>query len=309
MLAETGRGLNASRNLWLSVLIVAASPGLGLSQELAFLGPCGTYSEEAANTYRARANDIRSTVPMASITEVVGAVTSGKVYRGIIPAESTRAGVPAETAGLILRNLDPGFRILDEVTIPIELQLLGKPGTAVSRIREILSHPNALKEAGEYLRTHFPDVPLRETPSTAAAAETVSKGDGTTAAIAGHASAQLFALEALASGIQDDKNNATSFWVISPASLPLVEKAPNRIVIALEAPPDSPLLSAMLSSLYKAHFSVVSLTSAPLPGKIHGYRYVTLLRSERPVPLERIQKALKNPRASVGAILLLGAFH
>jgi prephenate dehydratase len=279
MLAETRRRQpNVSRKIWrvlrLSAAILAASPSFVAPQELAFLGPRGTYSEEAANTYRERATDVRSTVPMSSITEVVGAVTSGKAERGIIPAESTRAGVPIETAGLILRNLDPGFRIIDEMTISIELQLLGKPGTALSGIREILSHPNALKEAGEYLRAHFRDVPLRETPSTAAAAETVSKGDGTTAAIAGRAAAQLFALETLASAIQDDKDNATSFWVIAPASQPVVEKTPNRIVIALEAPPGSALLSSTLADLYKERFSVVSLSSAPLPGEIHGYRYV-----------------------------------
>jgi len=171
----------------LSLLILGWNSHLLAAQDLAFLGPRGTYSEEAADIYRSRATDIRSTTPMASITDVVAAVASGRAQRGIIPVESTRAGMPQETSALLFRGLDPGFRVVAEITIPIDLQLLVKPGSTADGVREILSHPNALKEAGEYLRSHFRDVPLREMASTAAAAEVVAKGDGTTAAIAGRA--------------------------------------------------------------------------------------------------------------------------
>lgn len=75
-----------------------------------------------------------------------------------------------ETHRLLLGPQDPGWRAIADVTIPISNNLLVKPGIKASDLKKIVSHPEALKECAKWLSANFPQVPLEEVSSTAAAA-------------------------------------------------------------------------------------------------------------------------------------------
>lgn len=289
--------------------LAGVSTACAQPMELGFLGPRGTYSEQAAEAFRAGDPKIQATKPLPSITAVVEAVAKGEVQQGIVPAVATVSGFPAETSRLLFQSADPGVRIIGEVTIRIDSYLLAKPGTKLVDVKRILSHPNALKEAAAYLKRELPDVPLEETRSTAAAAQAVAEGDGTTAAVAGPAAARLFGLGSLADRIQDDKENATSFWAVTSKLAFTPPPEADRLVFLVDAPPGSPALSRLVRRLWSTGLSIVHVNSAPLPGPIMGFRYVALFAAEKPLPVGTLMTALKDAaKPEAPAPLLLGAY-
>ena len=265
---------------WL-ILFLAAS---AYCADLGFLGPRGTFSDQAAETYRRQTPGLDKTVPFENMTAVVDALAAGRIASGILPVASTVAGFPAESARILLRDQQPSFRVVGEVVVPVELHLLVKAGTPRSRVARIVSHPSALKEAGVFLRAHYAAIPLEETESTAAAAERVANSDGSPAAVASAAAARLYGLEILESAIQENPENATSFWAITRAADAPAPSSADRLVIRIDAPAGSTALSTTLAKLHVAGFAVVFINSAPLPGKLYGFRYVISLAAAKPVP-------------------------
>jgi prephenate dehydratase len=175
---------------------------------LAFLGPKGSYSDEAANEYASHAH-VTGTIPLKTITEIAEAVRDGRVQFGLLPFENSIGGFVGETQKDLLAARDPGWRMVGDITIPISNNLSVKPGTKASDLKKIVSHPAALKECGKWLKTNLPQLPQEEVSSTAAAAEAVSKSDGTIAAIASSAAANVYQLQILFPNIQDDHSSWT----------------------------------------------------------------------------------------------------
>ena len=268
--------------------------------QLGFLGPRGTFSEQAAETYRERTPSVGDTLPFETMTAVVDALRAGRVARAVLPVASTVAGFPPESSRLLLGAPDPGFRVVAELVVPVELHLVVKPGTARERIRRILSHPNALGEARALLDARYPGVPREETASTAAAAELVKDGDGSLAAVASLAAARLYGLEVLDRAIQEDPHNATSFWVLARAEDAPQANAATRLVLLLEAPPGSDVLSETVARLHEAGLSVVFVESRPLPGELYGFRYLISLASETIVSTERLERATRGRALRLG---------
>jgi hypothetical protein len=120
--------------------------------------------------------------------------------------ENSTGGFVGETHKLLLAPQDLGWRVVGDVTVPISNNLLVKPGARASDLRKIVSHPEALKECANWLKTKFPQLAQESMSSTAAAAEAVSKGDGTIAAIASSAAARVYDLQILFSNIQDNQH-------------------------------------------------------------------------------------------------------
>jgi prephenate dehydratase len=284
---------------WL-ILFLAAS---AYCADLGFLGPRGTFSDQAAETYRQHTPGLDKIVPFETMTAIVDALAAGRIASGIIPVASTVAGFPAESARILLSEGQPGFRVVGEVVIPVELHLLVKAGTARNRVARIVSHPSALKEAGAFLRAHYAEIPQEETESTAAAAERVAKGDGSLAAVASPAAARLYGLEILERAIQENPQNATSFWAITRAPDAPAPSSADRLVIRIEAQTGSSELSETIARLHEAGFAVVFINSTPLPGKLYGFRYLISLAAARPVAAPRIASALDR------GVLRLGWFQ
>ncbi len=288
------------------ICLLAATPA---SEDLGFLGPRGTFSEEAADVYRRATPLVGKTIPLETMTALVQAVREGHIGRGIVPVASTVAGFPAESAGLLLASLDPGFRVIDEVVVPVELHLVVRHGTPRSRIRRIASHPSALKEARSFLRTRYAGLPLEETASTASAAERAATSDGSVAAIASAGAVQLYDLDILDAAIQESPDNATSFWVIArPDNAPALVEA-DRLVIAIDAPAGSPVLSKVVANLARSGFAVVFINSAPLPGILYGFRYLLSLAADQRVARRVVDSAVRADGAPGARVLVLGWFE
>src|SRR3990172_4080717 len=178
-----------------------------MSRRLAFLGPPGTYSEEAALRYDPKAQ----LLPFASISAVAAAVDSGIADEGVVPVENSLEGAVTETADVLIQDAQLSIRW--EIVLRIEHLLLARPGTKAEEVKIIASIPQALGQCRGFVERRFPKASLEAALSTAAAVEEAVGREGT-AAIGNRRAAELYGAEVIAEGIQDRAANLTRFVVL-----------------------------------------------------------------------------------------------
>jgi prephenate dehydratase len=269
---------------------------------LAFLGPRGTYSDQAANEYASRV-EISETSPMTTITQIAQSVVDGRAQYGLLPFENSIGGFVGETHRLLTGPGDSGWRVIADVTIPISNNLMVRTGTDRSALKKIMSHPEALKESASWLKANFPDLPQEGVSSTAAAAEAVSKGDGTIGAIASPKAADVYHLQVLSANIQDDQRNATTFLVTQAASRDFLEHNPTRLIVRFDTSQGGNTLTDLVEALHRLSFTLTEVDSASV-GKIGSYRFALILDSKSGANLEKIYSVLRPAGAS-----LIGAYR
>jgi len=184
--------------------------------KLAFLGPEGTYTHQAAFD---KFGDRAVYSERNTIADVFHAL-SEDVSLAVIPRENSIFGPVAETFD-VLRSCVPENThfIREELTLQIRHSLVIRKGVALQDIRRVLSHEQALGQCSSYLKRHLPHATLEKVSSTAAAARAVLAEDPTSscsAAICSKICVQLYdGLEALEEGIQNKSDNFTRFWLFS----------------------------------------------------------------------------------------------
>jgi chorismate mutase/prephenate dehydratase len=187
--------------------IMSACRALETPTRVAFLGPSGTFSEEAALGFFG-SSIVR--VPCASIDEVFQATGSGAADFGVVPVENSTEGVVARSLDLFLHT--PLF-IIGETSLFIRQNLLRKEN-ALEGIRAVCAHPQALAQCHSWLSHHLPDVERRPVASNAEGAR-LAGADAALAAIASTRAASEFGLHVLAPAIQDDVHNRTRFAIVT----------------------------------------------------------------------------------------------
>lgn len=182
---------------------------------IGYLGPAGTYSEEAALAFSRRIAG-GELVPFSGIESVIRAVAEGKVEYGVAPLENSIEGSVNITLDTLAHSVE--LCIVREIVLPIRHFLF--VGNLSATVKTIASHPQALAQCRNYLATCHPSADIKAVESTAAAAEMVSKGL-VSGAIASIRAGQLFDLIPLKRDIQDSHCNQTRFVVLSqrPESL------------------------------------------------------------------------------------------
>ena len=175
---------------------------------LAYLGPAGTFTEEASRLYAPDAE----LIPFPTIAEAAGAMRTGGADEAVTPIENSLQGAVTDTLDLLIH--EEGLRIRQELAIPIVHNLVVRPGTAPADIIIVYSHPQALGQCRGYLERTFPGAVLAASLSTAAAVEQAMAAGNTAAAIAPRRAAELYGGEILASGIEDNTSNVTRFVVL-----------------------------------------------------------------------------------------------
>jgi len=187
---------------------------VGTPLTVAFLGPEGTYTHQAA-VDRFGSNVVYD--PRGSIADVFESM-DGHSSLGCVPIENSLHGAVIETLDR-LRSPAVGtsIHIRDEFGIPISHSLLVRKGTRIDRVRTVYSHEQALGQCARFLEKYISSAKVVKTSSTAAAAKLVA-GDssGESAAIGSRLCADLYpALEVLSEGIQGDANNSTRFLILA----------------------------------------------------------------------------------------------
>jgi prephenate dehydratase len=179
-----------------------------MAMKLGFLGPEGTFSEQAAIKYCAEAE----LVPKASIQEVADAVESGDVDEGIVPIENSLFGSIIPVLDFLIEA--EKSRIKFELAIPVEQCLISEPDRDLKKVTRIYSHPQALGQCRAYLARNFPGVDLVAALSTAGSVADMLLSEEPAAAIAPYRAAEIHHATVVERGIEDGKSNFTRFAVL-----------------------------------------------------------------------------------------------
>jgi len=190
---------------------------------VAFLGPLGTFCEQALRTLTpgdldAALGDPEPSVhPLSSTTAVLDALRRGEADAACVPVEnSVEGGVPATMDGLVE---EPPLVIVRELLLRVEFAVLVRPGTTAADVTSVASHPHGEAQTRRWIAEHLPAAEVRLTGSTAAAAAQVAAGE-VDAAVCAPVAAAHHGLVALASGVHDTGDAVTRFVLVRPPGPP-----------------------------------------------------------------------------------------
>ena len=187
--------------------IMSACRALETPTRVAYLGPAGTFSEQAALGFFG-SSIVR--VPCASIDEVFRTTTAGAADFGVVPVENSTEGVVARTLDLFLT--EPLF-IIGETSLFVRQNLLRKENS-LQGIQAVCAHPQSLAQCHGWLSYHLPNVERRPVASNAEGARLASL-DPSVAALASERAASEFGLHVIAPAVQDDPHNRTRFAIVT----------------------------------------------------------------------------------------------
>lgn len=180
-----------------------------MARRLAFLGPRGTFTEEAALRYDSQAE----LIPCPTISAVAAAVDSREADEGVVPIENSLEGSVNETLDVLVH--DSQLHVRAELVLRIAHQLLVKPGTSAQEIEVVFSHPQALAQCRRFIEANLAQAEPVAALSTAAAVEEMLQRTGA-AAIGNARAAAIYGADILFDDIQDRKENFTRFVVLAP---------------------------------------------------------------------------------------------
>ena len=193
---------------------------------------------------------------------VFSAIDKGLCQYGILPLENSTAGSVKKVYDLMIQH---NFSIVRTFRLKIDHNLLAKPDTKLSDIKEVYSHEQAINQCSEFLHT-LTGITVIPVANTAIAAEMVSKSDRKDiAALSSRSCAELYNLEILASSIQDKGNNRTRFICISKNLEIYPGSDKTSIMMVLPHRPGS--LYKLLARLYTLGINVTKLESRPIPDR------------------------------------------
>jgi len=186
--------------------IISASIALQATQKIAFFGPVGTFTHQAA---REQFGSAATYLPVRGITDVFREVERGRADYGVVPIENSTEGVVNHTLDMFT---DTQVKICAEISLRVSQNLLSRE-SSLAAIKKIYTHPQPLAQCRFWLDGNLPEVEIVEVSSTAKAAQMAVKAKGS-AAIASRLAAKLHGLHILAREIEDDRENRTRFLVL-----------------------------------------------------------------------------------------------
>ena len=185
----------------------------------AFLGPKGTFSEEAAIRYAEHGGGQDDLLAFGSIPALTSAVETGLATAAVLPIENSIEGAVSSTLDLLIHETP--LKIVAEVVVPIRHMLVTARGGRLGDIKVVTSHPQALGQCRRFLERCLPGVEQVAALSTAGAVEGVATaGDPALAAIGPARAAELYGGDVIARDIQDIRGNLTRFVALGPTDAP-----------------------------------------------------------------------------------------
>jgi prephenate dehydratase len=269
--------------------------------KLGYLGPAGTFSEEAALLYHRSHQQSFALLEQPTVAQVVEKVASGKLDQGIVPLENSLEGSVAATLDQLVWS--EGIYIYSELIYPVRQCLLAAPDTALEQITCVYSHSHALGQCRHYLDTVLSGVSCLPVESTAAAAAMVASTPGS-AAIAPRRAAALFGLVLLAEGIEDYTGNLTRFVVISQDEHPPTGCDKTSLVFSVPDGPGS--LYHVLGFFAAREINLTRIESRPARRSLGDWLFFIDCEGHRSDPV--LVALWDELRRSVPFLKLLGSY-
>lgn len=267
-------------------------------KRLAFFGPAGTFTEQAALLH----DPDSRLLPFASISAVATAVGSGMADEGVVPIENSLEGSVPETLDILIH--ESSLAIRRELVLPIEHCLLAAPGTEPDAVRVIYSHPQALGQCRRFIERCFPKAQVEAALSTSAAVEQAA-GAANAAAVGTRRAADLYGAAILAEGIQDSLSNVTRFVVLGESDAP--PTGADRTSIAFTVRRDiAGALVACLVEFSNRSINLSKIESRPSKEMLGKYIFLVDLEGHRSDP--GVAEALAGVREKADFFKVFGSY-
>jgi chorismate mutase/prephenate dehydratase len=237
---------------------------------VAYLGPEGTFCEQAAERFFTRSGVVL--VPGSTVGNVFALVREGRAVYGVVPLENSLHGSERTTLDLLLSS---SLKVCGEVDIRVVQNLIVKPGMEAGDIKLVVSHPQALAQCRGFLEKHFPGVEQREMSSTARAVEMLGELKDA-AAIGTDIAAKRYGMTVLSRDIEDDPNNFTRFFVLGHEDASPSGRDKTSLVFSVRDDPGA--LYRALEAFARRGINLAKVESRPERGK--PWRYVFYLDFE-----------------------------
>jgi len=277
---------------------------------LGYLGPTGTYSEEAARKYAVSSADCGSYLlrPYPAIDGIFTAIAEKEIARGVVPVENCLEGSVNLTLDLLSGNTDT-VKIRGELLCRIEHFLLARPaqpartGQSPTVIKEIYSHPQALAQCRAFLDRDYPHAARISMSSTADAAALVARHTGK-AVIASRQAAALYGLVVLRANIQDEPYNITRFLILATQDAAPSGKDKTSLLIGLPDQPGS--LHTALGIFAASALNLTKIESRPIRSELGKYIFFLDIEGHRQD--EKVAGALQAIKEQALFLKILGSY-
>lgn len=268
--------------------------------KLGFLGPPGSFGEQAALRYDPNA----TRVPFDNHAEVLKALVANQVERIILPVENSLEGSVMENIDGILRAEE--LSICGEVVLPVEHFLIAAPGTDLRDVKVVMSHPQALGQCRAFLDELDAEQPLtlEAAMSTAGAVEEAVRTPGA-AAIGSRRAAELYKGHILAANIADVRSNKTRFVVLDQTDAE--PTGDDKTSVAFTTEHDRPgSLIEVLSELPKHGINLTKIESRPSRQELGVYVFLIDFQGHR---LDsEVAEAIEAVKEHASYFRLLGSY-
>ena len=266
-----------------------------------FLGPAGTFTEAALLQWIGERD--AEVVAYATVDGAVDAVRTGDVLAAMVPLENSVEG--SVTATIDALATGDALAIIAEAQVPVSFSLVARPGTAMTQIANVTTHPHAHAQCRRWLAENLPDAHIVFAPSTAMAASMVADGDKE-AAISAPLAAEVYGLAVLASDI-GDRPAETRFVLISAPQAPEPASGADKTSLVLFMGKDHP--GALLEILTEFAVRGVNLTrieSRPTGGGMGDYFFSVDIEGH--LDDARVGEALMGLRRVCAEVRYLGSY-
>lgn len=272
--------------------------------KIGFLGPEGTFSQEAALRYAKDMGLKGELVSFLSISDMFYGVRDLVIDEAVVPIENSIEGAVSETLDMLAGDVD--LKIGGEKIIGIRQNLMAKEGTQLKDIREIYTHPQPLGQCRKFLKENLPHAQINIVYSTAKASAIVAqeRDNKGIASIGAACAAQVYGLKILKGNIQDNKSNYTRFVIIRTDDSKISGKDKTSIVFSTRDKPGS--LYAILEIFNLWDINMTRIESRPAKKELGKYIFFVDLEGHRED--DDLKDALKMVKRKTTFYKLLGSY-
>ncbi|MEM7401017.1 MAG: prephenate dehydratase [Pseudomonadota bacterium] len=276
--------------------VMSACLALEQKLQVAFLGPSGTFTEEAAYKHFGRSIQ---TLATTSIDDVFREVESDNAHYGVVPIENSTQGIVNSTLDMFLEST---LSIVGEVEMRVHQHLLSNVDN-LGEVQVLFSHQQSLAQCKKWLETHLPGVKRVPVSSNADAAKRAAD-DKNAAAIASETAASVYNLKVQNKKIEDSPDNTTRFLIIGKQEVEPTGDDKTTILISARNKPGA--LYNLLQPLAKNNVSMTRIESRP--SHCVNWEYVFFLDLEGHLKNDTIHNCIAELKADADLLKVLGSY-
>lgn len=268
---------------------------------LGYFGPAGTFTHQALLTL-----GDQEAIAYSTVAQALDAVRTGEVTAAMVPIENSVEGGVSATLDILAAGTQ--LMITQEVLLPVQFNLYARPGTALSDVQRVLTHPHSAAQTRGWMLANLPEAAITEGGSNAAAAQEVSDPDSKyDAAICGEIAGRMYGLEPVAHRIADNADAVTRFVLVSlPTEPPTPTGADKTTLVAYMHADHSGALLEILEQFASRGVNLTRIESRPTKTVLGNYCFS--IDAEGHLRDPRMREALQGLHRICAEVVFLGSY-